>query len=132
MHSAENALLTIAWATAAGMLAQLVGHRWRIPALVPLLIFGVALGPSGLGVVRPAALGSGLSVIVKLAVAVILFDGALNLRLADLQRAIREVRNLVTIGVAVTWVGAASAAWAIARLSVSCNLCFGACRCPGK
>jgi NhaP-type Na+/H+ or K+/H+ antiporter len=108
------------------MLAQLVGNRWRIPALVPLLIFGVALGPSGLGVVRPAALGSGLSVIVKLAVAVILFDGALNLRLADLQRAIREVRNLVTIGVAVTWVGAATAAWAIAQLSVPVAIVFGA------
>ena len=126
MHSADSALLTIAWAAAAGMLAQLVGHRWRIPALVPLLVFGVALGPSGLGVVHPSALGGGLSVIVKLAVAVILFDGALNLRIADLQRAIREVRNLITIGVVVTWIGATTAALVIAQLSLPVAIVFGA------
>lgn len=126
MHHVDPALLTIAWATAAGLLAQVLAHRWKIPAIVPLLLFGVALGPSGLGVIRPAALGSGLPVIVKLAVAVILFEGALSLRLRDLQRAMREVRNLVTIGVLVTWVGATLAAWGIAHLSFAVAVVFGA------
>jgi NhaP-type Na+/H+ or K+/H+ antiporter len=123
---ADAALLTIAWSTAAGLLAQLVGHRWRLPAIVPLLAFGVLLGPSVLGVVRPEALGAGLPVIVKLAVAIILFDGALNLRLADLRRAMHEVRNLVTIGVLVTWVGATVAAHFVARLSWPVAIIFGA------
>ena len=126
MHDVDPALLTIAWATAAGLLAQILGHRWRIPAIVPLLIFGVALGPSALGVVQPASLGSGLSVIVKLAVAVILFDGALNLRLADLRRAISDVRALVTVGVLVTWAGATLAALWIAGLSAPVAIVFGA------
>ena len=125
MHP-ESALLTIASATAAGLLAQLLAHRWRLPAIVPLLAFGVLLGPSLLGVVHPAALGAGLPVIVKLAVAVILFDGALNLRLADLRRAMHEVRNLVTLGVLITWAGATLAAHYVARLSWPVAIVFGA------
>jgi NhaP-type Na+/H+ or K+/H+ antiporter len=125
MHS-DAALLTIAAAAAAGLLAQLLGHRLRLPAIVPLLAFGVLLGPSVLGVVHPEALGGGLPVIVKLAVAVILFDGALNLRLADLRRAMHEVRNLVTIGVLITWVGAALVAHYVARLSWPVAIIFGA------
>jgi NhaP-type Na+/H+ or K+/H+ antiporter/Trk K+ transport system NAD-binding subunit len=123
---ADAALPTIAWAAAAGLVAQLLGHRLRVPAIVPLLALGVLLGPSALGVVHPEALGAGLPVIVKLAVAVILFDGALNLRLADLRRAMREVRNLVTVGVLVTWVGATLAAHFVARLSWPVSIIFGA------
>lgn len=126
MHHADPALLTIAWAAIAGLLAQVLGHRMRVPAIVPLLALGMLLGPSGLGLVRPDSLGDGLAVIVKLAVAVILFDGALNLRLTDLGRAVREVRNLVTVGVLVTWAGATLAAWGIAGLSVPVAIVFGA------
>src|SRR5687767_7190417 len=123
---ADLALLTIVWATGAGLLAQLLAHRLRIPAIVPLLAAGVILGPSGLDLVHPDALGAGLPVIVKLAVAVILFDGALNLRLGDLRRAINEVRNLVTVGVVITWIGATLAARYVARLSWPVAIVFGA------
>ena len=126
MHSVDPALLTIALAVAAGMLAQILGHRLRVPAIVPLLVLGVVLGPSALGLIVPASLGGGLSVIVKLCVAVILFDGALNLRLADLRRAMTEVRNLVTIGTLVSWIGATLAAWLIAGFSVPVAIVFGA------
>jgi NhaP-type Na+/H+ or K+/H+ antiporter len=57
---------------------------------------------------------------------VILFDGALNLRVADLRRAMREVRNLVTVGALVSWIGAALAAHLIAGLSFSVAVVFGA------
>ena len=126
MHGDDAVLLTIVWTTAAGLLAQLIAHRVRIPAIVPLLAMGVLLGPSVLGVVQPHALGDGLPVIVKLAVAIILFDGALNLRLGDLRRAIAEVRSLVTVGVVVTWAGAILAAHFIARLSWPVAIVFGA------
>jgi NhaP-type Na+/H+ or K+/H+ antiporter/Trk K+ transport system NAD-binding subunit len=126
VHSVDYALLTIAWAAAAGMLAQVVGHRLKIPAIVPLLAVGLALGPSGLGVVRPSSLGDGLSVIVKLSVAVILFEGALSLRVRDLQAAKLEVRNLVTTGVVVTWLGATLVAWRIADFSFPVAVVFGA------
>lgn len=126
MHPSNIALLTIAWAAGAGLLAQVVGTRLRTPPIVILLFVGVLLGPSVLGVVHPEALGAGLGVLVKLAVAVILFDGALTLRLEDLQRAKREVRNLVTTGLLVTWVGATLAARYVAGLSWSVAIVFGA------
>ena len=126
MHGDAAVLLTIVWATGAGLLAQLLAHRLRVPAIVPLLAIGVLLGPSVLGVVEPQVLGPGLPVIVKLAVAIILFDGALNLRLGDLRRAMAEVRNLVTVGVVVTWAGAILAARFIAQLSWSVAIVFGA------
>ena len=126
MHGDDAVLLTIVWATGAGLLAQLLAHRLRVPAIVPLLAIGVLLGPSVLGVVQPDVLGPGLPVIVKLAVAIILFDGALNLRLGDLRRAMAEVRNLVTIGVVITWAGAIIAARYLAQLSWPVAIVFGA------
>jgi NhaP-type Na+/H+ or K+/H+ antiporter len=121
-----SALFAVALAAGFGLLAQLLAYRWRLPAIVLLLLFGVALGPSALGWVKPAALGGGLPVIVKLAVAVILFDGALNLRLADLRRSAREVRSLVTTGVLATWVGATLVAHYVARLGWPVAIVFGA------
>ena len=82
----------------------------RVPAIVLLLAAGAALGPEGLGWVRPAALGDGLFVLVDFAVAVILFEGALNLDLARLRREERVIRHLVTTGALVTLAGAALAA----------------------
>jgi NhaP-type Na+/H+ or K+/H+ antiporter/voltage-gated potassium channel Kch len=123
---ADPALLTLAAAAVAGLFAQVLGDRWRIPAIVPLLVIGMVLGPSGIGLVQPAALGSGLAVLVKLAVAVILFDGALNLRLGDLRGALRDVRNLATTGALVTWIGAGLAAWLIAGFSGRLAVVFGA------
>ena len=126
MHESDAVLLTIVWALGGGLAAQMLAHRLRVPAIVPLLAIGVLLGPSVLGLVQPSELGLGLPVIVKLAVAVILFDGALNLRLGDLRRAIAEVRNLVTVGVIVTWAGAILAARFLAQLSWPVAIVFGA------
>ena len=126
MHESDAVLLTIVWALGGGLVAQVLAHRLHIPAIVPLLAFGMLLGPSVLGLVQPAVLGLGLPVIVKLAVAVILFDGALNLRLGDLRRAIMEVRSLVTVGVIITWAGAILAARFIAQLSWPVAIVFGA------
>lgn len=126
MPSADLALTTIAAATVAGIACQIVAQRLRIPAIVPLLLVGVAVGPSGLGLVVPSSLGQGLPIIAKLAVAIILFEGALVLRLPDLREAAHEVRNLITIGVLVTWVGATLAARFITDLSWPIAIVFGA------
>lgn len=125
MHGTD-ALSTIAWAAGAGLLAQLLGTRLRLPSIVLLLAFGVVLGPSALGMVSPDALGAGVPVIVKLVVAIVLFDGALNLRLGDLRQAAGEVRNLILIGVPITAAGAALAAHFIAGFSWAVAIVFGA------
>ena len=122
----DSALGTFATAAVVGLFAQVLSHRWRIPAIVPLLAAGMLLGPSAFDVLHPYALGDGLTIIVKLCVAVILFDGALNLRLADLKNAASDVRRLIVVGAPVTWVLATLAAWGVSGLSLPVAIVFGA------
>ena len=102
--------VTIALALAAGMLAQAVARHLKLPGIVVLLGVGVFLGPDGLGVVLPETLGMSLQVLVGFAVAVILFEGGLNLRLQRLRREARTIRALLTIGALITGLGGALAA----------------------
>jgi len=101
----SNPALTIALGLAAGIFAQSVAHHLRIPGIVLLLITGVLLGPDVSGVIQPETLGSALNIITGFAVAVILFEGGLNLKIQRLKRARRAIRQMITIGGAVTVVG---------------------------
>lgn len=106
----DHAPLTVALAMLAGVLAQGAARHARLPGIVLLLMLGVALGPDGVDVVRPHVLGDGLSAFVGFAVAIILFEGALNVRLSALRHRARSIRRLVTVGALVTGVLATVAA----------------------
>ena len=108
-----------------GIGAQVLARWLQIPSVV-LLLFGVILGSSGLGLLEPSLLGSGLEVIVSLAIALILFEGGLNLQIRNLSSVSVSLCNLVTVGVLITLLGGAIAAhvlnqfsWAIAFLYAS-------------
>ncbi|MDH3197882.1 MAG: cation:proton antiporter [Candidatus Krumholzibacteria bacterium] len=114
MHfSLESPALTVALALAAGMIAQAVARHLRIPGIVVLLVTGVLMGPDLLGVVRPEVVGDALHLIVGFAIAVILFEGGLNLEWRRLRREAGPIRKLVTIGALMTWGGAVLSARAI-------------------
>jgi len=102
--------LTIVLAMAVGIVAQSFARHLRIPGIVLLLLAGALLGPDGLGWIQPRALGEGLFPIVDLAVAVILFEGGLNLEVRRLRRSQASIRRLVTWGAVMTGIGAAIAA----------------------
>ncbi len=106
----DNPALGVALALAVGMFAQALGRHLRIPGIVLLLGAGVALGPDALGVIEPAALDGALHALVGYAVAVILFEGGLNLNLKRLRREALSIRRLVTLGALVTAAGGALAA----------------------
>jgi NhaP-type Na+/H+ or K+/H+ antiporter len=91
-----------------------------------LLLFGVLVGPDVLGWVDTGALGVGLEAIVTVAVALILFEGGLQLHVLDLAAVGRTVRNLVTIGAVVTVAGAMLAAHWVAGFKWEMALLFGA------
>lgn len=99
--------LTFALALLAGMLAQAISRHLRLPGIVLLLIAGVSLGPDGIGWVKPRDLGDGLFAIVDFAVAIILFEGGLNLRMSHLRRSGLAIRRLITLGALVTLIGGA-------------------------
>ena len=93
-----------------GIGAQVLAKWLQIPSIVLLLLFGILLGSIGLGLLEPSLLGSGLEVIVSLAIALILFEGGLSLQIRDLGSVSVSLRNLVTIGVLITFLGGAIAA----------------------
>ncbi len=117
--------LTVGLALAVGMAAQSAARHLRIPGIVLLLIAGAALGPDGLGWVEPRALGEGLFLVVELAVAIILFEGGLNLEIRRLRREQTSIQRLVSVGAAITLVGGAVAARLVFGWSWSVSLLFG-------
>lgn len=101
---------TLALILAAGMVAQWIAWRIQVPSIIALLIAGLLLGPVT-GVVEPdRLLGSTLFPLVSLAVALILFEGGLDLPPRELRNTGTVVRRLITIGAvisfAVGWYGA--------------------------
>ena len=93
MESNLQITLLIVSTVGAGILAQVVAGFLRLPSIVFLLLFGLALGRSGLNLIHPDWLGNGLEVMVPLAVALILFEGGLNLELRTSEAVSGSIRN---------------------------------------
>lgn len=105
---------------------QYLAWRLRVPAILPLLLTGIAIGP-GLGLLDPDALfGDLLFPLVSLSVAIILFEGALTLKRDDLGGHGRMVRNLCTLGAVVTWAICTPVAHYALGLSWELAFLFGA------
>jgi NhaP-type Na+/H+ or K+/H+ antiporter len=102
---------TLALIVGAGMIAQWVAWRTQIPGIIALLVAGLTLGPVT-GVINPdELLGDTLFPLVSLSVALILFEGGLDLPPRELRNTGNVVRRLITIGALVT----AVVAWYSAR-----------------
>lgn len=86
----------------AGIASQWAAWRLRLPAILVLLVVGVVVGPVT-GLVRPDELfGDLLMPLVSLSVGLILFEGGLSLKFSEISSTGHAVRNLVTVGAAVT------------------------------
>lgn len=125
----EDEALAIALVVFAATAAQLLAVRWRVPAIIPLLVAGVLLGPSVAGLIDPdELLGDLLQPVVNLAVAVILFEGSLALRREQLREpgVSRTVRLLISAGVLLTWVLATAGAHLLLGLDLRVAVILGA------
>jgi NhaP-type Na+/H+ or K+/H+ antiporter len=120
-----EAPLTFALALGVGVLCQVAASHLRTPSIVLLLAAGVVLGPDIANWIDPDALGEGLHAVVQVAVAIILFEGSLNLDLARLRREATAIRRLVLLGAAVTTLGAGLAAYLALGWSATQSLLFG-------
>jgi len=109
-----------------GVFCQWLAWRMRLPAILPLLLVGLLLGPA-LNLLDPDAfLGDLLFPIISLGVAIILFEGSLTLHFTDLRNIHGIIRNLTSVGVLVTWAIMGSAAHYIVGLDWQLSLLFGA------
>ena len=106
----------------AGAGARLLAALSGLPGVVLLLLSGLLIGRSGLGLVEPLDLGLGLETTVGLLVSLVLFDGGLNLRLpGDTIKAtvlrISLLRLLLSLGAGVLaahWL--AGLGWSVAAV----------------
>ncbi len=122
----ESVLIGLASVIILGIIAQWVAWRLRLPAILLLLLCGFVAGP-GLGILHPDELfGDLLFPLVSISVAIILFEGGLSLRLVELRKVGTVVRNLTTIGILVTWVLSAAAAYLITGIDFPSAVLLGA------
>ncbi|QNJ06723.1 Na+/H+ antiporter/ CPA1 family [Synechococcus sp. MEDNS5] len=106
----------------AGAGARLLAALSGLQGVVLLLLSGLLIGRSGLGLVEPLDLGLGLETTVGLLVSLVLFDGGLNLRLpGDTIKAtvlrISLLRLLLSLGAGVLaahWL--AGLGWSVAAV----------------
>lgn len=88
-----------------GMLAQVGSKHLGLPGIVLLLLSGIIFGPDVLNWIRPESLGIGLQILVGFAVAIILFEGGMNLRISRIKRERAAIRGLITLGALTTLIG---------------------------
>jgi len=105
--------------------AQAVSGRLRFPPILLWLVGGMALGPYGLHWLNVESLEPALHTLVELGLAIILFEGGLNLNLKALREHGWIVARLVTFGPLLTTALGGAAAHYIADISWPLALLFG-------
>ena len=98
-----SALSLLASIGVLSLLCQWFAWRIRIPAILPLLVCGLLVGPVFHLLDPDALFGDLLFPMVSLAVAIILFEGSLTLEFKQIQGHGAMVRNLVSVGMLATF-----------------------------
>ncbi|MGE0493863.1 MAG: cation:proton antiporter [Vulcanimicrobiota bacterium] len=121
-------LLPLASILLLGVCSQWLAWKMRWPAILTLLGTGLLAGPVTGWLDPDRMVGELLHPMVALGVAVILFEGGLNLRMIDLREPdlAHSVWRLVLLGSLVTWAGATAAAIVLLGLSFEVALLLGA------
>ena len=124
MH--EQAIIALSTIGIVAIVCQWFAWWVKLPAIVFLLIAGIVLGPLT-GILDPEGLfGDLLFPMVSLSVAVILFEGSLTLKFEEIRDLQKVVRNILTIGVAITWAAISIGTHYIVGFSWDLSILFGA------
>lgn len=133
-------MLELAGIIILGIIAQWVAWRFKLPAILPLILIGLLVGPiatlyteDGSKLIEPIwngekglFPGEGLYYFVSLAISVILFEGGLTLKRAEISNVGPVISKLITIGTIVTFFGAGVSAHYIFGLSWQISFLFSA------
>lgn len=126
MSHGEKLLLDIAGIFVLGIGAQWFAWRLRLPSILPLMVFGFLAGPVSGWIDPDEMLGDLLLPAVSLSVAIILFEGSLGLRVAELREIGGPLWKLLTVGVLVTWMLCALGARVLLGVDTGTSLLLGA------
>ena len=133
-------MLELAGIIILGILAQWVAWKFKIPAILPLILIGLLFGPiSTMYTVDHGKLlepiwndtkglfpGDGLYYFVSLAISIILFEGGLTLRKEEILNVGPVILKLITLAVVITFFGAGIATHLIIGLSWEISFLFAA------
>ncbi|PTX60524.1 sodium/proton antiporter (CPA1 family) [Kordia periserrulae] len=134
-------MLELAGIIILGILAQWVAWKLKIPAILPLILIGLLVGPiaaeflseDGNKWIEPIwdeekkkglFPGESLFNFVSLAISIILFEGGLTLKRAEIKNVGPVITKLITLGTAVTFFGAGIVAHFIFNLSWELSFLF--------
>lgn len=121
-----------------GIIAQWTAWRMKLPAILPLIIIGLLVGPfstlytiDGNKLIEPVWDGSRglfpgemIYYIVSLSISIILFEGGLTLKRSELSNVGPVISKLITLGSIVTFFGAGFASHYIFELSWPISFLF--------
>ncbi len=124
MHGHD--LITICAILATGFACQWIAWRVKLPAILFLLVAGILAGPALNWLAPNELFGELLVPLVSIGVAIILFEGSLTLKFAEIRGHGAVVRNLVTLGVLITWTGSALTAHFLFDWDARLSALFGA------
>jgi NhaP-type Na+/H+ or K+/H+ antiporter len=113
-------MLELAGIIILGILAQWMAWRFKIPAILPLIIIGLLVGPiatlyteGNVKLIQPIwngetglFPGDSLYYFVSLAISIILFEGGLTLKRAEILNTGSVIGKLISVGVIITFIGA--------------------------
>ncbi len=114
-------MLELAGIIILGILAQWVAWKFKIPAILPLILIGLLVGPiaatylseDGSKWIEPVwngekglFPGDSLYYFVSLAISIILFEGGLTLKRSEIKNVGPVITKLITLGSAITFFGA--------------------------
>jgi len=133
-------MLELAGIIVLGIIAQWVAWKFKIPAILPLIIIGLLVGPistlytvDGTKLLEPVwngkeglFPGERLFNFVSLAISIILFEGGLTLKKDEVLNVGPSILKLITVGSLITFIGAGIAAHLIFNLSWQISFLFSA------
>ncbi|TWO31530.1 sodium:proton antiporter [Seonamhaeicola sediminis] len=134
-------MLELAGIIILGILAQWFAWKFKIPAILPLILIGLFVGPiaaeylsdDGQKWIEPVwngekglFPGEGLYYFVSLAISVILFEGGLTLKRAEIKSLGPVITKLITVGSAITFFGAGVLAHFVFHLNWELSFLFSA------
>src|SRR5690625_1868339 len=113
----SSLLFTIMLIGGLGIGSQWVAWRYKIPAIVVMSISGLIVGPI-FGIINPEQeFGVLYDPMISVAVAIILFEGSLNLKFKELTGLGKPLFRIATLGAFIAWILGSLTAHYVAGLS---------------
>jgi len=121
VHSATLLLIVLC----AGLASQWLAAQVRLPSIVVLIAVGLLLGPVG-GIVKLSIAPEDLSELIGLGVAIILFEGGMDLKVNEFRRVGRGIGRLTVLGPPLAWLFGSLAAHYVGGLHWPVAIVLGA------